>query len=411
MVQGVFITSSIISSNYFNAASLLGLGLVYSYLGYVLVFIIAIWLMIRVATRRLYQAKGRQEKIIQEKELEIDLQKNEIEQLKADLIEKNFILEQQQLEVLAQRDAILEKNQVFEQQNEEIHAQNDELEKQRDLVEAHNQKMLDSITYAKKIQEALLTPSEVLNDIIPEHFILYKPKDIVSGDFYWIKKIKNIIVVATADSTGHGIPGALLSMLGTSLLSEAYSKSWVYSPGAILDILRRKIKQSLRQNNDVASQRDGMDISLYTIDEETLELQYAGAFNSIYIVRKKESLAHAEKFKIIENENNMLIELKADNQPIGIHYDEREFKTIRFQLKSGDVIYSFSDGYYDQFGGDDKSKFKSVYFKKLLLELHPNHPQKLKEILEETHQNWKKNNVQTDDILVIGIRITKENFG
>lgn len=262
------------------------------------------------------------------------------------------------------------------------------LKKSRDETSQYLKLLKDSVNYAEKIQDAVLPLQELLNDVFPEYFILYKPKDIVSGDFYWIKRIKNFVYVVAADCTGHGVPGAFMSMLGITLLNEIITKSSLDNPDQILNSLRKKVKTSLKQTGEVMEQKDGMDIAICMINTENLHLQYAGAHNPLYIFR-----------------NNELIEFKGDRQPIAIHIKETDFKNHQIDLQKGDAIYIFSDGYYDQFGGNGNKKFMVRQFKQLLENINQKPMNEQHNILNNTFGDWKGDNDQIDDVLVIGMRI------
>jgi len=262
------------------------------------------------------------------------------------------------------------------------------LKKSRDEISQYLKLITYSLNYAEKIQEAVLPSPRLLNNVFTDYFILYKPKDIVSGDFYWINHIKNFVLVAAADCTGHGVPGAFMSMLGITLLNEIVSKSRLDNPNQILNFMRQKVKASLKQTGKQMEQKDGMDIALCMINTDNLHLQYAGAYNPLYIFR-----------------NNELIEFKADRQPIAIHKKERDFTNHQIDLKKGDTIYIFSDGYYDQFGGDENKKFYVRQFKQLLKNINQKPMKEQHNILNNTFGDWKGDNDQIDDVLVIGMRI------
>ncbi|MCK4663151.1 MAG: serine/threonine-protein phosphatase [Bacteroidales bacterium] len=244
-------------------------------------------------------------------------------------------------------------------------------------IEYLHKKILSSINYANNIQEALLPDSEKLKTFFPDHFILFKPKEIVSGDFYWVKKLEGKTVFAVADCTGHGVPGAFLSMLGISFLNEITANNNLLQTDQILNSLRQKVKDILRQNSD-AEVIDGMDIAICIIDFQERKLQYAGANNPMYIIRN----------------NNMekpeLIELNPDFMPIGVYLKEEPFNSITIQLKKNDMLYLFSDGYKDQEGGKYRRKFLANRFKELLIEIHDKELNTQKELLIETFENWKK---------------------
>jgi serine phosphatase RsbU (regulator of sigma subunit) len=287
---------------------------------------------------------------------------------------------------------ILEKNEEIKAQSELIKSQADKLAEQHQITLKQKQEIIDSINYAKRIQQAVFPTKEYIDKILNEHFILFKPRDIVSGDFYWMRKIKNFIIVVAADSTGHGVPGAFMSMLGVSFLNEIVSAKSLDNAGEILNRLRDKVKKSLHQTDVNSVSQDGMDIAFYIINTETLELQYSGAYNPLFIVRK--------------NQEAELIEIKADRQPIAIFMREKEFSSYNIQLQKGDCLYTFSDGYADQFGGKKGQKFKLKNFKQILLDIYDLPMKEQKQILKSTLENWMGNaHEQLDDILVLGVRV------
>ena len=281
------------------------------------------------------------------------------------------------------------------QQNEEISAQRDEIEAQRDHVsrqkeqiEKTHSEISASIDYATRLQASILSNPDLLKAHFSDHFILFKPRDRVSGDFYWWTKIENQMIIAAADCTGHGVPGALMSMLGISLLSEIVNKERIIDVGPILNQLRKAVIESLNQAGDNEDQKDGLDISLINIDTGTWKCRYAGANSPLYLFRKKE-----------------LVEFKPDQMPVSIYPLMDPFTTHEIQLEKGDQLYLFSDGYADQFGGKDRRKFKYKAFKQLLTD-HSHHPMALQhQILTETIVNWQGNNEQIDDMVVIGLKV------
>ncbi len=303
-------------------------------------------------------------------------------------------------------DKVKERTKEISQQKEEIESQRDELEKQRDLVTEQKQEITDSINYAKKIQTAVLPSEQLLDQMLPEHFILFKPKDIVSGDFYWIRQVKNFTVVVAADCTGHGVPGAFMSMLGTSMLNEIVSRSRFDSAGEILNRLRKKIKDTLSQEGKDAEQKDGMDMSLAILDNDNNEMQYAGAFNPLYLIRSKGQSPDTKLSELISMESDQfqLLEIRGDRQPIAIYSTEKDFTTNHIKIRSSDSLYMFSDGYPDQMGGPKGKKFMTKKFKELLLRIQAEPMITQKEILEKTLEDWKQNVQQIDDILVFGIK-------
>jgi serine phosphatase RsbU (regulator of sigma subunit) len=253
---------------------------------------------------------------------------------------------------------------------------------------------------------AVISSDEFLAEILPEHFVLFKPRDIVSGDFYWIKQIKNFTIVVAADCTGHGVPGAFMSMLGVSMLNEIIGKSRLDSAGEFLDRLRKKVKSTLSQEGKEMEQKDGMDLSLAIFDNDNDEMQYAGAFNPIYIIRKIEESVSDDlsDYMTMESKKYKLFEIKGDRQPISIYSEEKEFKTNHIKLRSSDSLYMFSDGYPDQMGGPKGKKFMVKKFKELLLSIQDKSMSDQKITLDNTLEDWKSDVKQIDDILVFGIR-------
>jgi len=282
----------------------------------------------------------------------------------------------------------------IEIQRDEIRTQRDIAISQRDEIKQQKQEITDSIIYAKRIQKALLPSNELINKLINDYFILYKPRDIVSGDFYWFSKRDKKIVIAAADCTGHGVPGAFMSLIGISFLNEIVNSKKVLKANEILNHLRDTIILSLQHSIDDNEARDGMDMALCVIDESKMELQYAGANNPLIIIN-----------------NGNLTEIKPDKMPIGRHrLSEMPFTNNRIKIKEEDTIYLFTDGYSDQFGGINDKKFKSHNFKKLLLNIQNVPLKKQKSILDSKFEEWKGNAEQVDDILVIGLKISKRNL-
>jgi len=263
------------------------------------------------------------------------------------------------------------------------------LEEKNTLITKQKQEITDSIKYASRIQNAVLPSSTLINDVLPEHFVLFMPRDIVSGDFYWMTRKNNRIVLVAADCTGHGVPGAFMSMLGVSFLYEIVNKENVLQPAEILNHLRNHIKTTLSQTGKFDEQKDGMDISLCVIDKEGMKLEWAGAYNPLYQIR-----------------NGELIEYKADKMPVAVHLnDHMSFTNHEVEMKSGDSFYMFSDGYSDQFGGADGRKFMSKKFKELLSTIQDKSMEDQKSILQSAHFDWKGEHEQVDDILVVGFKI------
>lgn len=252
-----------------------------------------------------------------------------------------------------------------------------------------NKELSESIKYASYIQNALLPESGAISRILPDHFLFYKPKDIVSGDFYWIYKKKDEILIAVADCTGHGVPGAFMSILGISFLNEVVIRDQYSTTGSILNQFREYIMKSLNQTGEENEQKDGIDIALCKINTASRVMEFSGAFNPVYIITE-----------------SRLIDIQGDKMPIGIAADEeRSFSTHNFKLNSGDTVYLFSDGYVDQFGGPDEKKFKYKPFRELLLKISKLPLKKQKDALESTFYKWKGDLPQLDDLLVFGFKI------
>ncbi|MCF8377955.1 MAG: tetratricopeptide repeat protein [Bacteroidales bacterium] len=322
---------------------------------------------------------------------------------------KNLLLAKRKVE-------IEEKNVFLEQQNEEIISQRDEIEAQRNLVfdqkeeiEEYNNELMKSIEYAKRIQAASFSDLTILDDKIAEHSLLFRPRDIVSGDFYWVGHLEGRTLIVVADSTGHGVPGAFMSILGMSLLKEIILKEYLTHPGVILRRLRKEIINALGQKGISGEQRDGMDMALISINHEEQTIEYAGAYNSLYLVRKSDLEAPAidimRVFETEKNRNYKLYDIPADKMPIA-HFDRMDkFVTHNFPIYKGDIFYLFSDGYADQFGGSKGKKFMYKPFKRLILNNADKSLKMQNEIMTKTLDEWMEGYEQVDDICVFGIRI------
>ncbi len=297
-----------------------------------------------------------------------------------------------------------EQNSQILQNNEEITSQRDEIEAQRDMVikqkqriERQNLSITDSINYAQRIQHALLPDLSVFYEEnvqiegVKDSFVLYKPKEIVSGDFYWASRIGHNLIVAVADCTGHGVPGAFMSMLGISFLNEIVNKQENFVANKILNQLRDNVRLTLRQatTEAVDTPMDGMNIVIIVIDLKKKEMQYSGSYNPLYFIR-----------------NNELSVFKTDRTTIGMFTRKtKDFTNNTINLHKNDVLYMFSDGYVDQFDENGKKKFTSARFRNILLEVHPKPMEEQKSILENAFEEWRGENEQVDDVTVMGIRI------
>ncbi|MCK6649353.1 MAG: SpoIIE family protein phosphatase [Bacteroidia bacterium] len=314
---------------------------VWAYILYFIVFIIVVFVIVRLSVWRLRNAKIKLEKVVMDRTAEVVKQKEE-------LLEKNTIIEV---------------------------AYND---------------IKSSINYAKRIQEAILPLNDEIKKQLKDSFILFKPRDIVSGDFYWFSNHNGKKIMACVDCTGHGVPGAFMSMIGHTLLNEIVIEKNITKPASILDLLHVRVRQSLKQNLETAETRDGMDISICVFNEDGKTLEYAGANRNLIIVRSGE-----------------LIEIKADKQPIGGDQMEQDriFTNHKIDVFTADTIYMTTDGYADQFGGDKGKKFMVKRFHQTLLSIQNESMEKQGQILGDTIEKWKGENEQVDDILVIGIKI------
>ncbi len=283
--------------------------------------------------------------------------------------------------------------QEIENQRDEIEAQRNTATRQRDQIARQNRIITESIEYASRIQSAVLPQEKTIRKIFSDYFIYYKPKNIVSGDFYWINQLDSKVVIVAADCTGHGVPGAFMSMLGVAFLNEIINQNRVLDPGEILNQLRRNLIDALHQTVKKRGSRDGMDMALAIIDTQTNTLHFSGAYNPIYIIR-----------------NDELIDLKANRMPIGVHsvYQETPFSVQQEKLRSGDRLYFFTDGFTDQFGGEKGTKFGRRQFKNLLLNFDHQPMDEQKQTLDRTLNNWMDSWGQIDDIMVLGFKFNGE---
>jgi serine phosphatase RsbU (regulator of sigma subunit) len=284
---------------------------------------------------------------------------------------------------------VVEQKEEIETQKEEIEAQLDLATLQRDTIAIQKDQILDSIHYAERIQAAILPPEKYLTDHLTDHFLLFKPRDIVSGDFYWTMEKNQKLMVAVADCTGHGVPGAFLSMLGIASMNEIVNRSKLLKPDKILEQLREILIKSLHQTGTRGEAQDGIEIALCVIDLKRKTLEYSGANRPLYIVREG-AVQH----------------IRPDRMPIGIYEQESvPFTNHTLELKKGDSIYLFSDGYVDQLGGPLRKTFRVKKFRKLLVGIQDQSMDAQKQILLRNLKEWQGDVEQIDDILVMGIRI------
>lgn len=335
---------------------------------FLLVYAVALVLVISILFYRSYLIKRKSNEELLVKTEEIN--------------QKNILLEQQKSEIEAHKDEI-EKQQIV------VEEKNIFLEQANSIIEAKNKKITSSISYARRIQQAMLPPMSVVKSYFPDSFIFFRPKDIVSGDFYWFDKQDESIFFAAVDCTGHGVPGAFMSFVGFNLLNRALYEEKLQQPSHILNFMHSGIKSTLRKKQSNAI-KDGMDIALCRYRYNSYELEFAGALNPLFIIR----------------EGN-LIEFKADYNQLG-EIDEDFFEPFtnnRLRVFPGDNVYIFSDGYMDQFGGKYSKKFLKKRFVKMLLEIAPLSMDEQKFEIRKRFEKWQGDNEQVDDVLIIGIKI------
>lgn len=302
---------------------------------------------------------------------------------------KEILSEKSSLE--AQKKENEEKVKMLWEQSTAIHFEKERIDKLKTQVEYRHKEIIDSVLYAKKIQQAILPSQEYVDTILPDSFILFKPRNIVSGDFFWVYKIdEHRVLFAAVDCTGHGVPGAFMSIMGYHLLERVVTEQKIYEPAQILNELSKGVVKSLKQTTELDSVKDGMDIALCKIDYENHTLQYAGAHNPLYLIR-----------------NGVLMETKADRRSVGISVASKvtQFTNHTIALEKGDCLYLFSDGYVDQKGGPENVKFFYQPFKDLLLKIHSESMSEQKRTLDKVITEWKGERGQMDDMLVMGVRI------
>ncbi len=292
--------------------------------------------------------------------------------------------QQQALENLQEKERLItHQNELLEQQ---VVERTLKIVHQKEEIEIKNKEILDSIQYAKRLQEAILPPLKQIKNLFPESFLIYRPKDIVAGDFYWMEQVDDYIFIAAADCTGHGVPGALMSMLGISLLNQTVNEKKITDPAAILNHLHRSVITALKQSENAT--HDGMDIVLCRFDLQQKELQFAGANRPLWLMRNKE-----------------LLEFKTDKMPVGgLQLERNDFILQSLQFKQGDSFYLFTDGYADQFGGESGKKFMTKKFRELVVSIDELDMAGRKNAIDHAFIEWKDNHEQVDDVLVIGLK-------
>jgi len=354
---------------------------------------------------------GKQEEKINQQEGQIDKQSIQISEQQTILIERLEAIEKQKMliwffvialilvsglgyfifrgyRIKKESNIQLEaKNRQILQQKEKIQQQKEIAESQRDQIAYQKQHITDSIHYALRIQTALLPSLELFTEKL-DHFVLYKPRDIVSGDFYWVAEIGPRIMIISADCTGHGVPGAFMSMLGVSFLNEIILNKGIIQPDQVINHLREEIIHALKQKDAANEIKDGLDMCVCLLDPESRSLQFAGAFCPLWVLSKGE-----------------LTEIKGDKMPVAIHETMKPFTNHWLDLKQGDTFYIFSDGFVDQFGGPNQKKYLSKNFKVTLGELQAKNMYEQGAELDRIFEEWRKDVEQIDDVTVIGVRV------
>ena len=292
--------------------------------------------------------------------------------------------------IVAYRSFVKQRKQaaIINRQKEEAEIQRDEIQTQHIQLADKNKEITDSITYAKRIQDAMLPPLDTFHQLLPRSFVFYLPKDIVAGDFYWMEKSNGKVIFAAADCTGHGVPGAIVSVICSNALNRSVREFKLEKPSEILNKTLEIVLEKFNSSDEEV--KDGMDIALCAFDPQTFELEYSGANNPLWIIRKG---------------SDEIEDYKATKQPIGKYLKHVPFVNHKIKLKEGDTIYVFSDGFADQFGGEMGKKFRSLHFKELLLSIQDKDMNAQKRAIEKAFFGWKGKLDQLDDICVIGFRV------
>ena len=296
--------------------------------------------------------------------------------------------------LLTMRDDLAENERFLEekvrQRTAEVVKQKEEIDQQKEQLEEYFLQVTDSIKYAQKIQEAILPPESYVRKLLPDSFIFYRPKDIVSGDFYWLGEAEDRVYFAAVDCTGHGVPGAFMSIVGYNQLKQAVITTNGGSPAEILDHLNIGVSETLHQKDENSTSKDGMDVAICSLNHKTKELQYAVAFNPLYLLR-----------------DGKIAQTKGDKFPIGSFLDGAtpNFTNHKLQLLEGDILYIFSDGYADQFGGPRGKKMMYKKFRDTLIANSQKDLSVQKDLLRDHLYDWMGEEEQVDDILVIGVKV------
>jgi len=285
-----------------------------------------------------------------------------------------------------------------------VNIRTQELQKANTQIQSKNKQITDSIHYAERIQKSVLPKPKIFEQNFADYFILFKPRDIVSGDFFWTYQLESKVIICAADCTGHGVPGAFMSMLGISFLKEIVSKSNLSNPGKILNELRKEVVRALQQEGKIDEAKDGMDLSLISYDINTKILEYAGANNGIYIFSENQNPILQSNERVKKRDSNFF-EVQPDKMPIAIYERMHDFSTFSIKLEKGNRVYLYSDGYADQFGGPNNKKFKYPKFRKIITSTLDKDMTYQYAKLEVAFDEWKRNQNQVDDVTVIGFEV------
>ncbi|MCD4692162.1 MAG: SpoIIE family protein phosphatase, partial [Calditrichales bacterium] len=306
---------------------------------------------------------------------------------------RSFIQKRKANRILSYQKAEIEAmNDELHQQNEEIVSINEVLNEQKEIIENKNIQITDSINYAQHIQESVFLSEKEINDYFTDSFVLNIPKDIVSGDFFWFHKVDDKNIFAVVDCTGHGVPGAFMSLIGNSLLTETVKENKITEPSEILNVLHNGVIRVLRQDTVNSKTNDGMDMVICTYDEKTKELYFSGARNIMYVLNGGDTeIINGDFFSIGEKP----------------YFDDQEvkFTTQKIEIAEGSRIYLMTDGYMDQFGGPENKKFNQIPFEKMLTEISDLPMKEQKEKMLQAFKDWKGSNRQIDDVMVLGIKL------
>lgn len=314
-----------------------------------------------------------------------------------------FLIHKMNVRRIEQQKNHLEK--IVKERTVDLEEANKLVVEQMKIAEEQNHQITNSIYYAQRIQKSLLPNELSFRKHIQDFFVLFKPRDIVSGDFYWMTKMDEHLLIAAVDCTGHGVPGAFMSMLGISFLKEIVERERKADPASIMNEMRKAVITALQQDKAHGISKDGMDMSLVSIHLESLEMKFAGANNPVYVIKQNASETTETKNERIKTKDGILFEIKGDKMPIAIYDRMNDFENVLYQLDKGDRVYLFSDGYIDQFGGEKGKKFKSTPFKKMLLDQKRIPLYESKSILEKTFETWRGKEDQIDDVTLIGVEI------